>query len=181
MITTPVSAELRISLSLLLFSPNYEYSSLCLRPNDVTPLQLGWGEQCLYYDPLHFLEQRFSSDVQISKDVAHRINLREVLIETFTEKSILSFDLRISMFDQRGKPEQGKGDGVARDIICGFFSKFVTSSALRCTEVPAIRHTKKKRHWKNVTCLILYGLRVGYFPMRICSVFLNSPLLGEFA
>ena len=119
MITTPVSAELRISLSLLLFSPNYEYSSLCLRPNDVTPLQSGWGEQYLYYDPLHFLEQRFSSDVQISKDVAHRINLREVLIETFTEKSILSFDLRISMIDQRGKPEQGEGDGVARDLFAG--------------------------------------------------------------
>ena len=181
MITTPIPAELRISLSLLLFSPNYKYSSLYLRPNDITPLQLGWGERCLYYDLLHFLEQRFSSDVQISKDVVHRINLREVLIETFTEKSILSFDLRISVVDQRGKPEQGEGDGVARDIICGFFSKFVTSCALRCTEVPAIRHTMKKRHCKNVTCLMLYGLRGGYFPIRICPVFLNSPLFGEFA
>ena len=84
------------------------------------------------------------------------------------------------MIDQHGKPEQGESDGVVRDIICGFFSEFVTSRTMGCTEVaPTIRHTMKKRHWKAVARVILYGLRVGYFPIRISPVFLISALFGE--
>ena len=105
------------------------------------------------------------------------MNLREELL---MGKSILSFNLKINVTDQRGKPEQGEDDGVVHDIICGFFSKFVTSCTIRCMEVvPAIPHTMKKRHWKVVADLMLYGLRVGYFPIRICPVFLISAFFSK--
>ena len=72
---------------------------------------------------------------------------------------------------------QGEGDGVARDIILEFFSEFVTPCKMGCTEVvPVIRHTMKKSYWKAVARLILYGLRVGYFPFQISPVFLISAL-----
>ena len=108
------------------------------------------------------------------------MNLREKLIELFMDKSILSFNLRISVIDQRGKPEQGESEGVARDFICRFFSEFVTLCTMGCTEVvPAILHIMKKKHWKTVACLMLYGLRVRYFPIRVSPVFLISALFSE--
>ena len=72
------------------------------------------------------------------------MNLKVKRIELFVNKSILSFNLRITVIDQHGKPEQGENDRVVRDIIFEFFSEFVTFCTMRCMEaVAAIRHTKK--------------------------------------
>ena len=54
------------------------------------------------------------------------MNLREELIELFMGNLILFLNLRISVIDQRGKPEQVEDDGVERDIVRKFFGEFVT-------------------------------------------------------
>ena len=112
---------------------------------------------------MHILEQSFSSDVQISRG-----------------KSILPFSLRISVIDERGKPEQGECDGVVRDIICGLFTEFVTSCTNwvhRSCSCHWPHHEEK--NWEAVVHVMLYGLKVGYFTICISPMFLISLLLSK--
>ena len=49
-----------------------------------------------------------------------------------------------------------------------------------CDEVVrTVRHDMAKLQWEAVARMLLYGLRVHYFPLRLSPVFLISVLLGE--
>ena len=69
---------------------------------------------------------------------------------------------------------------MIRDVLCSFCNEFLTSYSVGCDEVvPAVRHTMLKEHWQAVARIILYGIRVGYFPLRLSQTFMISCLLGE--
>ena len=88
--------------------------------------------------------------------------------------------MKFKVINHRGEEEIGEGDGVSRDIICSFFTEFITSNTLGCLEVvPAIRHTMLLEDWQAVARIMLYGLRLNYFPVRLSLIFMQSALFGE--
>ena len=53
--------------------------------------------------------------------------------------------------DERGKVEEGEGEGVTRDIIATFWQQFFSSAAIGDKEkVPAIRHDYQKSEWEAI-------------------------------
>lgn len=73
-------------------------------------------------------ETDLASEVLISKDITiHRTNLVEEVISIFTDETILKCNLRITLIDHSENIEAGIGDGVAKDVICTFFNRFITS------------------------------------------------------
>ena len=108
------------------------------------------------------------------------MNLKGEILALFLQKDILRYNLKITVKDQRGNVESGKGEGVVRDVLCSFFNKFLTSYSVGCDEVvPAIRHTMLKEHWQAVARIILYVMQVGYFPLRLSQTFMISCVFGE--
>jgi len=78
------------------------------------------------------------------------------------------------------KKELGIGDGVSRDVICSLFKEFLPSYTVGCNQiVPVIRHTMLNEDWKAVGRIIIYGLKLNYFPIKISPVFMLSALFGE--
>ena len=108
------------------------------------------------------------------------MNLKGEILDLFLRKDILRYSLKITVKDPRGNVESREGEGMIRDVLCSFFNEFLTSYSVGCDEVvPAIRHTMLKEHWQAVARIILYGIRVGYFPLRLSQTFMISCLLGE--
>lgn len=96
------------------------------------------------------------------------------------DSNILAYDLKFRIIDPRGKEEPGKGEGVARDVICCFWRDFFTSCSFGADEaVPSVRHDMAKQDWEAVGRILLYGFRVQYFPTRLSPTFLCSFLFGE--
>ena len=115
------------------------------------------------------------------KDVIlHRLNLKTELLKVFQQDDILEYGLRFSLIDPRGQEEYGSGDGVSRDVFCSFFNEFLASYTLgRQDKVPAIRHDMSKMQWQAVARILLYGLKVDYFPLSLSPAFLLAALFGE--
>ena len=108
------------------------------------------------------------------------MNLKGEILDLFLQKDILRYNLKITVKVPSGNFESGEGEDVARDVLCSFFNEFLTSYGVGCDEVvPAIRHTILKEHWQAVLRIILYGVRLGYFPLRLSQTFMISCLFGE--
>ena len=60
------------------------------------------------------------------------MNLKNEVLMFFKQENILQCNLNLTIKDPRGKDEFGIGNGVARDVICSFFSEFLTSYTIGC-------------------------------------------------
>ena len=134
----------------------------------------------LFSDTVEYTNDSFD-EVLVRKDVVpHRLQLKSELIDIFKQDDILSYDIRVTLIDPRGQEELGTGEGVIRDVLCSFFNEFITSNTVGCDEVvPSIRHDMAKDQWEAVGRMMIYGFRIGYFPLRFSPVFLVSTLFGE--
>ena len=69
---------------------------------------------------------------------------------------------------------------MVRNVLCSSFNEFLTSYSVGCDEViPAIRHKMLKEHWRAVARIILYGIWMAYFPLKLSQTFMISCLFGE--
>ena len=69
---------------------------------------------------------------------------------------------------------------MVRNVLCSSFNEFLTSYSVGCDEViPAIRHKMLKEHWQAVARIILYGIWMAYFPLKLSQTFMISCLFGE--
>ena len=108
------------------------------------------------------------------------MNLKGDILDLFLQKDILGYNLKITVKDPRGNVDSGEGEGVVWKDLCSFFNEFLMSYSVGCDEmVPAIRHTILKEHWQAVAMIILYGIRVGYIPLRPSQTFMISCLFDE--
>lgn len=87
----------------------------------------------------------------------------------------------MKLIDERGKIEEGDGEGVTRDIIATFWQQFFSSAAIGDKEkVPAIRHDYQKSEWEAIGRILVFGFkRVGYFPVALSKAFVVSCIFGE--
>lgn len=120
-------------------------------------------------------------EVFVSREVVvHRNMLKSELIVLFSSDDIFMYELRFKVINERGEEEKGRGSGVTRDIICSFFSDFYSSNTEgREEKIPTIRHDMSRPNWKAVARIIVYALRVDYFPLCLSKAFLLSVLFGE--
>ena len=93
---------------------------------------------------------------------------------------IMDFEIRLTVIDVRGTEETGIGNGVVRDIICSFFTELCSSHMIGCQEkVPNVRHDMGKEQWQSIARIMIYGVRLGYFPLFFSQAFMSSTLFGE--
>uniref|UniRef100_A0A7M5VC19 HECT domain-containing protein n=2 Tax=Clytia hemisphaerica TaxID=252671 RepID=A0A7M5VC19_9CNID len=120
-------------------------------------------------------------EVLVAKSATiHRIKIVEDLIELFMDHSIMGYNLEFHVIDARGKEEKGIGIGVTRDVFTSFWNKFgVTNCTGFAEKVPIVRHTMTKKHWEAVGKILIYGKKIGYFPIAISSIFITHTLFGE--
>ena len=87
----------------------------------------------------------------------------------------------MKVIDERGKVEEGDGEGVTRDIIATFWQHFCSSAAIGDKEkVLAIRHDYQKSEWEAIGRILVYGFkRAGYFPIALSKAFVVSCIFGE--
>jgi len=91
-----------------------------------------------------------------------------------------NLNLRFTVIDAGGNPELGVGEGVTKDVITSFFGEFMPSYMIGCNEVvPVIRHTMTSESWKSVARIMMYSLRMNYFPLKLSPVFVLAALFGE--
>ena len=81
----------------------------------------------------------------------------------------------------RGVKEEGRGNGVARDIYSSFWID-ATVSYFICEKerVPFVRHNLFKNEWKAISNILMKGyFDVGYFPVMISKAFLVYSIYGD--
>ena len=111
----------------------------------------------------------------------HRSTMRKDLIEIFSDPSISSCQLDVTVIDANGNAEQGKGRGVLRDVLTEFWQAFFTSLTVGSAEkIPFIRHDLQKPEWEAIARILVYGYKtVKHFPLKLSRLFLASCLFGE--
>ena len=118
--------------------------------------------------------------VAVQEVYIHRSRLKEDLVKTFMvgDPHCLA---GMKVIDERGKVEEGDGEGVTRDIIATFWQQFFSAAAIGDKEkVPAIRHDYQKSEWEAIGRILLYGFkRAGYFPIALSKAFVVSCIFGE--
>ena len=118
--------------------------------------------------------------VALQEVYIHRSCIKEDLIKVFMgEDSHGLAGMRV--VDERGKVEEGEGQGVTRDIIATFWQQFFSSAAIGDKEkVPAIRHDYQKSEWEAIGRILVFGFkRAGYFPVALSKAFVVSCIFGE--
>ena len=122
-------------------------------------------------------------EVVLTKTVSlHRLNIKEEMLVLFQQTDITTFELRIEMFDARGRLEEGVGSGVLKEAFCLFFTEFFLSNTTgREDKVPSIRHDMTRIRWDAVARMIVYLLKwkVDYFPLALSPAFMMSTLFGD--
>jgi len=114
----------------------------------------------------------------IVTEKSDRATLKEDLIKTFTAEDLHCL-AGMKVIDERGKVEEGDGEGVIRDIIATFWQQFFSSSGDK-EKVPAIHHDCQKSVWETIGRILVYGFkRAGHFPMAMSKAFIVSCIFGE--
>lgn len=109
------------------------------------------------------------------------MSIHKELIEIFSQKDILNFEVNAKVIDVRGKEESGKGSGVMIDVLGTFYEGLKTSNFFGGNEqVPLPRHDMSKEQWKAVARIIMYGVkRLNYVPLFISKCFILYTMFGE--
>ena len=111
----------------------------------------------------------------------HRVNLRNDVISIFSDKDIFKYDLDVTFINQKGDLEEGKGQGVTREMLSSFWGEFYTSFSIGSKQkVPIIRHDFQSKEWEAVGRAFVFGLKYGfYFLDKVSTAFLTEYLFGE--
>ena len=104
-------------------------------------------------------------------------------IELFKDDTILQYELNATLLDSQGRPEEGTGVRVAKEIISLFFTEFLSSCAVgRSDKVPCVRHDMPRSEWCSVASILIAGVKVGYYPLFTCiygiSIFRGEQITG---
>lgn len=128
-----------------------------------------------------FIDWETDNEVILVKHIqVHRVNVRKELVELFSDAEILKYELSLTVIDPRGEEELGVGEGVVRDIICLFFNELKDSHMIGSQEkVPVVRHDMSSEQWKAVARILIYGIRVGYYPLFLSEMFMAACCFGE--
>ena len=91
----------------------------------------------------------------------HRVLLEDDLIELFSDPTMVNVKLEVTLIGNNGNNEDGKGDGVLREILTSFWQL-----------VPCIRHELQKTQWEAIARIIVFGVKsCNYFPIFLsCAV-----------
>ncbi|XP_022805826.1 uncharacterized protein LOC111342962 [Stylophora pistillata] len=133
------------------------------------------------YDGVEFLPMLYDdNDAPTRSITVYRSTMRKDPIETFSDPSISSCQLDVTVIDSNGNAEQGKGRGVL-DALTEFWQAFFTSLTVGSAEkIPFIRHDLQKPEWEAIARILVYGYKtVKYFPLKLSHLFLASCLFGE--
>lgn len=111
----------------------------------------------------------------------HRLHLREELMKLFSDSSIMDFqELNFTVIDARGQKESGIGQGVTKDVMCTVFNELSNSHMIGFSEkVPSIRHDMSRTAWQAVARMVLWGHKLGYWPLYLSQAFVIVTLFGE--
>lgn len=111
----------------------------------------------------------------------HRCTIRKDVIEIFSDKNILNFNLNVVVIDANGQQEDGKGRGVMLDVLTNFWQECFTALTVGSNEkIPFIRHDLQKKEWEAIARVLVYGYRkLKYFPLKLSHLFIASCLFGE--
>ena len=63
----------------------------------------------------------------VQKIILYRALLKDNLIETFKDPTILHVNLDVTFIGSNGREEEGKGAGVLRDALSTFWNQFFNS------------------------------------------------------
>ena len=118
---------------------------------------------------------------QFGEENSPRVNLRNDVISIFSDKGIFKYDLDVTFINQRGDPEEGKGQGLTREMLSSFWGEFYTSFSIGFKQkVPAIRHDFQSKEWEAVGRAFVLGLKYGfYFPAKVSTEVLTGCPFGE--
>jgi hypothetical protein len=88
------------------------------------------------------------------------------------------FDFKTVTFQvvlPNGSVEAGRGVGVTKDVIAGFWEEFYVQCTVGHTaKVPYIRHDLQEKQWEAVAKFLLYGwTEFGYLPISLAQPFLE--------
>jgi hypothetical protein len=112
--------------------------------------------------------------------IINRPKIREDLLFEFEYKEILSKKLNFGIMGFNGKLEAGQGIGVEREIMSSFFNEFYQSCCIGASEkVPMIRHDFQKGEWEACARIICYGIKIGYYPIKLSYAFMKSSFQSE--
>ena len=90
--------------------------------------------------------------------------LKSQVIELFKDDTILQYELNVTLLDSQGRPEEGTGIGVTKEIFLVFFTEFLSFCTVgRSDKVPCVRHDMSRSDWYSVARILIAGVKVGYF------------------
>ena len=117
----------------------------------------------------------------VQKIILYRALLKDNLIETFKDPTILHVNLDVTFIGSNGREEEGKGAGVLRDALSTFWNQFFNSLTVGAQEkVPAIRHDYQRAEWQAIARILMYGyIKERYFPLPLSRAFVALCLFGE--
>ena len=132
----------------------------------------------------------YASILEVSLDVKecpvhsvilHRTLLKEDMIQAFKDPEIFHMNIDVTFVGSDGRVEEGKGDGVFRDVLTTFWNQFFNSLTIGAQEkVPAIRHDYQKGEWQAIARILVYGyVKARYYPLSLSRAFLAICLFGE--
>ena len=131
--------------------------------------------------PLELLDDPGGEAKLVKEVVIHRNNVLRDMIEAFSDDKALTSPLELAFIDERGKFEDGRRTGVAREALSIFWKEFFSSLANGASEkVSAICHDFQKKEWKSVARILVTGFeKMGYFPTPLSRAFVASGLYPE--
>ena len=111
----------------------------------------------------------------------HRSTIRNNLITYFKDGSKLhNKRLEFIVLDPRGKPEEGVGIGMSRDVYIIFWKGIGDGFLMgEGKPVPFGRHYLYTNNWEAITKVLLRGYReVQYFPVILTKSFIQFVMVG---
>ena len=134
----------------------------------------------IYFLWFIYLDTSFDEVTVKKKVTLHRLQIEKEVIELFQDPLIQCYDLDITLIDVRGENETGEGIGVTREVFHLFFKEFLPSNTVGCREkVPFIRHDMSKNEWSAIARILIYCLKIDYFPLTLSPSFVIATLFGE--
>ena len=123
--------------------------------------------------------QSSSEEVRVIK--VHRCRVCKDLISHFQDKDVAADSIVFEIIDDRGKPEKGAGNGVARDVFSLFWKAFGNSMTIGARErVPYVRHDHFISEWQSIGRILVKGYKmVSYFPRFLSKAFIAYGLFGD--
>ena len=102
------------------------------------------------------------------------------MLEMFSKDGIFEKNIKFKIIGFNGEVEAGEGVGVSKEVISSFFDEIYTSFCCGAQDlVPILRHDMQRQQWDAVARVIIYGISLKYFPIKISKPFMISTFFDE--